>query len=186
MGYLVSPYPYPNGAGGPIPVSMVSRSPVIRSFWFYSRQIWHASRTCHRLVRYAVALFYSPRRRRDVRTARLLCGLRFIGLAPRLAAGSWSRYWFMASANWIHDLYLQLRSRVRALSLSCASRILRLNIAWALFSRYNSRRDDYCWLRKTYAASNFVTERCKTRNEKNHESNDSLIRITKITNLFRR
>jgi hypothetical protein len=24
MGYLVSPYPYPNGAGGPIPVSMVS------------------------------------------------------------------------------------------------------------------------------------------------------------------
>nr|KAF7437855.1 hypothetical protein H0235_000246 [Vespula pensylvanica] len=22
MGYLVSPYPYPNGAGGPIPVSM--------------------------------------------------------------------------------------------------------------------------------------------------------------------
>lgn len=25
MGYLVSPYPYPNGAGGPIPVSMVSR-----------------------------------------------------------------------------------------------------------------------------------------------------------------
>jgi len=28
MGYLVSPYPYPNGAGGPIPVSMVS-SPVM-------------------------------------------------------------------------------------------------------------------------------------------------------------
>ncbi|XP_006558800.1 protein pangolin, isoforms A/H/I/S-like isoform X2 [Apis cerana] len=25
MGYLVSPYPYPNGAGGPIPVSMVSQ-----------------------------------------------------------------------------------------------------------------------------------------------------------------
>ncbi|XP_003691756.3 protein pangolin, isoforms A/H/I/S-like, partial [Apis florea] len=25
MGYLVSPYPYPNGAGGPIPVSMVSK-----------------------------------------------------------------------------------------------------------------------------------------------------------------
>lgn len=24
MGYLVSPYPYTNGAGGPIPVSMVS------------------------------------------------------------------------------------------------------------------------------------------------------------------
>ncbi|EGI60344.1 hypothetical protein G5I_11527 [Acromyrmex echinatior] len=24
MGYLVSPYPYPNGAGGPIPVSMDS------------------------------------------------------------------------------------------------------------------------------------------------------------------
>ncbi|KAH0552344.1 hypothetical protein KQX54_008885 [Cotesia glomerata] len=24
MGYLVSPYPYPNGAGGPIPVSMIT------------------------------------------------------------------------------------------------------------------------------------------------------------------
>lgn len=30
MGYLVSPYTYPNGAGGPIPVSMVS-SPVFIS-----------------------------------------------------------------------------------------------------------------------------------------------------------
>ncbi|XP_072765739.1 protein pangolin, isoforms A/H/I/S isoform X1 [Anoplolepis gracilipes] len=28
MGYLVSPYPYPNGAGGPIPVSMVSSPPL--------------------------------------------------------------------------------------------------------------------------------------------------------------
>ncbi|KAE8746437.1 hypothetical protein FOCC_FOCC006803 [Frankliniella occidentalis] len=26
MGYLVSPYPYHNGAAGPIPVSMVSES----------------------------------------------------------------------------------------------------------------------------------------------------------------
>lgn len=31
MGYLVSPYPYPNGAGGPIPVSMVS-GPVMLVF----------------------------------------------------------------------------------------------------------------------------------------------------------
>lgn len=31
MGYLVSPYPYPNGAGGPIPVSMVS-GPVMLLF----------------------------------------------------------------------------------------------------------------------------------------------------------
>lgn len=32
-------------------------------------------------------------------------------------AGSWSRYWFMASANWIHDLYLQPRARTLGLSL---------------------------------------------------------------------
>ncbi|KAG6802340.1 protein pangolin, isoforms A/H/I/S-like [Apis mellifera caucasica] len=29
MGYLVSPYPYPNGAGGPIPVSMEFRVPSL-------------------------------------------------------------------------------------------------------------------------------------------------------------
>lgn len=32
MGYLVSPYPYPNGAGGPIPVSMVSSPLLLVSF----------------------------------------------------------------------------------------------------------------------------------------------------------
>lgn len=42
MGYLVSPYPYPNGAGGPIPVSMVS-SPVMLSLVLFSLKIWHAS-----------------------------------------------------------------------------------------------------------------------------------------------
>ncbi|KAK2577413.1 hypothetical protein KPH14_003523 [Odynerus spinipes] len=31
MGYLVSPYPYPNGAGGPIPVSMVSQNSCTRA-----------------------------------------------------------------------------------------------------------------------------------------------------------
>ncbi|XP_011341858.1 protein pangolin, isoforms A/H/I/S isoform X2 [Ooceraea biroi] len=31
MGYLVSPYPYPNGAGGPIPVSMVSAATRLAS-----------------------------------------------------------------------------------------------------------------------------------------------------------
>ncbi|XP_011632914.1 protein pangolin, isoforms A/H/I/S-like [Pogonomyrmex barbatus] len=40
MGYLVSPYPYPNGAGGPIPVSMVS-SPVMLPLVLFSSKIWH-------------------------------------------------------------------------------------------------------------------------------------------------
>lgn len=50
MGYLVSPYPYPNGAGGPIPVSMVSKSPVVPLFAFVPRQIWHAADLPPRLV----------------------------------------------------------------------------------------------------------------------------------------
>lgn len=41
MGYLVSPYPYPNGAGGPIPVSMVS-SPVMLLLVLFLLKIWHA------------------------------------------------------------------------------------------------------------------------------------------------
>lgn len=51
MGYLVSPYPYPNGAGGPIPVSMVS--PVMLFFVLFSLKIWHASDlplVCNRIV----------------------------------------------------------------------------------------------------------------------------------------
>lgn len=42
MGYLVSPYPYPNGAGGPIPVSMVS-SPVMLFLVLFPLKIWHVS-----------------------------------------------------------------------------------------------------------------------------------------------
>ncbi|KYN39148.1 Protein pangolin, isoforms A/H/I [Trachymyrmex septentrionalis] len=37
MGYLVSPYPYPNGAGGPIPVSMVSS---VTLFLLRTKKTW--------------------------------------------------------------------------------------------------------------------------------------------------
>ncbi|XP_011688633.1 PREDICTED: protein pangolin, isoforms A/H/I/S-like [Wasmannia auropunctata] len=56
MGYLVSPYPYPNGAGGPIPVSMVSNS-VMLSLILFSLKIWHASG--HQFARIASFLLSS-------------------------------------------------------------------------------------------------------------------------------
>lgn len=114
MGYLVSPYPYPNGAGGPIPVSMVSRSPVMLLFGFIPVK-FGMPRTCH----YSSSLLFSSDNGR-VRTASFV---RAPDLTCRTVprAGSWSRYWFMASANWIHDLYLQPRARVLGLSLSFAS-----------------------------------------------------------------
>ncbi|XP_067009226.1 protein pangolin, isoforms A/H/I/S [Anabrus simplex] len=37
MGYLVSPYPYPNGTAGPIPVSMVSAYEITKDFGNSSR-----------------------------------------------------------------------------------------------------------------------------------------------------
>lgn len=117
MGYLVSPYPYPNGAGGPIPVSMVSR----RVRLCFSLLLFPSNLACRGLATTALLRppFCSRATTRRVRTASFVSeeppDLTWSRTVPR--AGSWSRYWFMASANWIHDLYLQPRARARSVSL---------------------------------------------------------------------
>lgn len=69
MGYLVSPYPYPNGAGGPIPVSMVSRSPVMLLFGFIPVK-FGMPRTCHHSHSSPP---FVPERRRGASVYRVFC-----------------------------------------------------------------------------------------------------------------
>lgn len=112
MGYLVSPYPYPNGAGGPIPVSMVS-SPVMLSLVLFPLKIWHVSDLPPVCPSHHPSCFWWQR---CAFVVRLLSGpwSDSVRLFHAFLVGSWSRYWFMAFANWIHDLYLQPRSHMRA------------------------------------------------------------------------
>lgn len=92
MGYLVSPYPYPNGAGGPIPVSMVS-SPVMLFVVLFPSNL-----ACLRLATSSLRRgggsgrprLFCSRRQRRARTASFVRASRsdLVGLFRVLLAGS--------------------------------------------------------------------------------------------------
>lgn len=75
MGYLVSPYPYPNGAGAPIPVSMVS-SPVMLFLVLFPSKIWHASDLPPVCPSYRLSCSRRQRRVRSASFVRTLIWLR--------------------------------------------------------------------------------------------------------------